>query len=170
MVRTRRTDQVEELKAAGADQVIPEEFETSIEIFSRVLRDYHIPSNVIEQQVELIRLEGYSMFRGLPLNTDSLKKFSTYLTATLTESYIVLENSWACEKALEDINIPVRTGAVVIALVRENKPLPNPDRKLVVQSGDIFILLGSHVQLDQSLKTLKYGDKHEGEKDIDMAK
>ena len=33
MVRTRRTDQVEELKNAGADQVIPEEFETSIEIF-----------------------------------------------------------------------------------------------------------------------------------------
>jgi CPA2 family monovalent cation:H+ antiporter-2 len=170
MVRTRRTDQVEELKAAGADQVIPEEFEASIEIFSRVLRDYHVSSNVIEQQVELIRLEGYSMFRGLPLNTDSLKKFSTYLTATLTESYIVLENSWACEKTLEDINIPEKTGAVVIALVRENKPLPNPDRKFVVHSGDIFILLGSHVQLDQSLKTLKYGDKYEMEKNIDMAK
>ena len=170
MVRTRRIDQVEELKTAGADQVIPEEFETSIEIFSRVLRDYHVPSNIIEQQVELIRLEGYSMFRGLPLNSDSLKKFSTFLTATLTESYIVLENSWACEKTLEDINIPARTGAVVIALVRENKPLTNPDSKFVVLPGDIFILLGSHVQLDQSLKTLKYGDKHAGEKDIDMAK
>ena len=170
MVRTRRTGQVEELKTAGADQVIPEEFETSIEIFSRVLRDYHVPSNIIEQQVELIRLEGYSMFRGLPLNSDSLKKFSTFLTATLTESYIVLENSWACEKTLEDINIPARTGAVVIALVRENKPLPNPDRNFVVLPGDIFILLGSHVQLDQSLKTLKYGDKFEVEKNIDMAK
>jgi len=170
MVRTRRIDQVEELKTAGADQVIPEEFETSIEIFSRVLRDYHVPSNIIEQQVELIRLEGYSMFRGLPLNSDSLKKFSTFLTATLTESYIVLENSWACEKTLENINIPARTGAVVIALVRENKPLTNPDSKFIVLPGDIFILLGSHVQLDQSLKTLKYGDKHAGEKDIDMAK
>ena len=44
IVRTRRTDQVEELKTAGADQVIPEEFEASIEIFSRVLRDYHTPN------------------------------------------------------------------------------------------------------------------------------
>jgi len=38
LVRTRFASQVEELKNAGADQVIPEEFETSIEIFSRVLR------------------------------------------------------------------------------------------------------------------------------------
>ena len=157
MVRTRRTNQVEELKTAGADQVIPEEFETSIEIFSRVLRDYHIPNNIIEQQVELIRLEGYSMFRGLSLNSESLKKFSAYLTATLTESYLVLEDSWACGKTVGDINISARTGAVIIALVRKNKPLPNPDLKLAVMVGDIFILLGSHVQLNKSLKTLKDG-------------
>ena len=159
MVRTRRTNQVEELKTAGADQVIPEEFETSIEIFSRVLRDYHIPNNIIEQQVELIRLEGYSMFRGLSLNTESLKKFSTYLTATLTESYLVLEDSWSREKMLGDINISARTGAVVIALVRTNRPHPNPDPEFTVLAGDIFILLGNHVQLDQSLKILRYGYK-----------
>jgi len=164
MVRTRRIDQVEELKNAGADQVIPEEFETSIEIFSRVLRDYHIPNNIIEQQVELIRLEGYSMFRGLALNTESLKKFSTYLTATLTESYLVLEESWACGKTVGDINIPAKTGAVVIAVVSKNKPHANPDQKLLVQSGDTFILLGSHIQLDQSLKMLRYGHSGGGEK------
>ncbi|MBT5257900.1 MAG: potassium transporter Kef, partial [Nitrospina sp.] len=142
MVRTRRTDQVEELKNAGADQVIPEEFETSVEIFSRVLRDYHVPNNIIEQQVELIRLEGYSMFRGIALNTKSFKKFSAYLTASLTESYFVSEDSSVLEKTIGDINIPTRTGAVVIALVKKNKPYPNPDQKLIVQSGDIFILLG----------------------------
>ena len=40
IVRTRLFSQVEEFKAAGADEVIPEEFETSIEIFCRVLKDY----------------------------------------------------------------------------------------------------------------------------------
>ena len=86
LVRTRYASQVDDLNAAGADQVIPEEFETSVEIFSRVLREFHIPNNVIEQQVELVRLEGYSMFRGLSLNVESLRKFSTYLAASLTES------------------------------------------------------------------------------------
>ncbi|MBC8286713.1 MAG: cation:proton antiporter [Nitrospinae bacterium] len=159
MVRTRLTAQVEELKTAGADEVIPEEFETSIEIFSRVLRDYHIPNNIIEQQVELIRLEGYSMFRGLSLNSESLKKFSTYLTATLTESYLVLQESWAREKLLGHINITDRTGAVVIAVVRKNKPHPNPGSEFAILSGDILILFGSHQQLDRSITYLKSGQE-----------
>ena len=166
MVRTRLTAQVEELKAAGADEVIPEEFETSIEIFSRVLRDYHIPNNIIEQQVELIRLEGYSMFRGLSLNTESLKKFSTYLTATLTESYLVVQESWACEKVLRDINITDRTGVVVIAVVRKNKAHPNPGSDFAVLSGDIIILFGSHLQLDRAINYLKSGQESNLKSDV----
>ena len=159
MVRTRLTAQVEELKTAGADEVIPEEFETSIEIFSRVLRDYRITNNIIEQQVELIRLEGYSMFRGLSLNTESLKKFSTYLTATLTESYQVLADSWAREKMLGDMNVTERTGAVVIAVVRKNKPHPNPGIEFAVLSGDILVLFGSHMQLDRAITYLESGQE-----------
>ena len=71
-----------------------------------------------------------------------------------------MRDSWACEKILGDINIPARTGAVVIAVVRENKPYPNPGPELAVLTGDIFILLGSHVQLDKSLKILQYGHKN----------
>jgi monovalent cation:H+ antiporter-2, CPA2 family len=154
MVRTRLASQVEELRAAGADVVIPEEFETSIEIFCRVLKEYRIPNNVIEQQVELIRMEGYSMFRGLSLNTESLKKFSTYLTATLTESFLVLENTWVCEKSLGEIDI---SGATVIAVVRKNKPHPNPGSEFRVVSGDMLILFGSHMQLSKSIQYLREG-------------
>jgi monovalent cation:H+ antiporter-2, CPA2 family len=156
MVRTRSASQVEELRAAGADVVIPEEFETSIEIFCRVLKEYRIPNNVIEQQVELIRMEGYSMFRGLSLNTESLKKFSTYLTATLTESFLVLENSWVCKKTLGEIDI---SGATVIAVVRKNKPHPNPGPEFPVISGDMLILFGSHMQLSKSIEYLGEGPK-----------
>jgi len=156
MVRTRLASQVEELRTAGADVVIPEEFETSIEIFCRVLKEYRIPNNVIEQQVELIRMEGYSMFRGLSLNTESLKKFSTYLTATLTESFLVLENSWVCEKSLGEIDI---SGATVIAVVRKNKPHPNPGAEFSVISGDMLILFGSHMQLSRSIQYLREGPK-----------
>ena len=97
------------------------------------------------------------MLRGLSLNTESLKKFSTYLTATITESYLILEDNWAHNKMLGDINISARTGAVVIAVVRKNKPYPNPAPDFVVLTNDIFVLLGSHAQLDQSLNVLKYG-------------
>ena len=157
IVRTRLFSQVEEFKAAGANEVIPEEFETSIEIFCRVLKDYRIPNNIIEQQVELIRLEGYSMLRGLSLNTESLKKFSTYLTATLTESYMILDDSWACGKNLSEISI--KAGAIIIAVVRNDKSYPNPGADFAVLSGDLLILFGSHIQLDKTIKNLQEGSQ-----------
>jgi len=149
--------QVEDLISAGADQVIPEEFETSIEIFSRVLREFHISSNVIEQQVELIRLEGYSMFRGLSLDVESLAKFSAYLTASLTESFHVLDDSWSRDKTLNDLDLPGRTGAKLIAIIRDDELRSNLDDDLRIQKGDMLILFGRHAQLDNSLQILKAG-------------
>ena len=42
VVRTRYLRELEELHQLGADDVVPEEFETSIEIFALVLRTYNI--------------------------------------------------------------------------------------------------------------------------------
>ena len=161
LVRTRYASQVEELKAAGADQVIPEEFETSVEIFSRVLREYRIPTNVIEQQVELARLEGYSMFRGLSLSIESMKKFSTFLTANLTQSFQVQSGFWCNRKTLDDLQLRKQTGARVIAVVRSNEVHPNPDLQFSLTPDDILILFGRHAQLDQSVKILESGGKTE---------
>ena len=99
------------------------------------------------------------MFRGLSLNTASLKKFSTYLTATLTESYLVFEGNWACEKLLAEIDITALTGAVVIAVVRKNKPHPNPGSDFAILSGDILLLFGSHIQLDRAITYLGSGQQ-----------
>jgi CPA2 family monovalent cation:H+ antiporter-2 len=64
IVRTRQVNEIDGLFAVGANQVIPEEFETSIEIFTAVLRDYHVPGNVIDAQIQLLRQERYSLLRG----------------------------------------------------------------------------------------------------------
>jgi len=157
LVRTRFAGQVEELNAAGADQVIPEEFETSIEIFSRVLKEFHIPQNIIEQQVEIARLEGYSMFRGLSLNLERLRKFSTYLAASLTESFYVLEDSWSNRKTLQELELNTRTQARLIAVIRRDDLHANPDGNFRFQTGDIVMIFGRHAQLDQAIKIMQDG-------------
>jgi CPA2 family monovalent cation:H+ antiporter-2 len=159
MVRTRFASQVEGLTHAGANQVIPEEFETSIEIFSRVLQEFRIPNNIIEQQVELVRLEGYSMFRGLSLNVESLKKFSTYLAASLSKSFQVMDSSWARNRRLQDIQLKENTGATLIAVVRNNQAQPHPEEAFEVEPGDTLILFGRHLQVDRALKYLEEGPK-----------
>ncbi|TLY31142.1 MAG: sodium:proton exchanger [Nitrospirae bacterium] len=63
IARTRYLREIEDLRATGADQVVPEEFETSIEIFSLVLQHYRMPARVIAEKAERIRQEGYALFR-----------------------------------------------------------------------------------------------------------
>ena len=63
IARTRYLREIEDLRATGADQVVPEEFETSIEIFSLVLQHYRMPSRVIAEKAERIRKEGYALLR-----------------------------------------------------------------------------------------------------------
>jgi len=66
IVRTRYVIEMDVLYQLGADEVIPEEYETSVEIFTRVLAQHHIPGDVIDQYVDEIRSSGYRMFRGRP--------------------------------------------------------------------------------------------------------
>ena len=68
IVRTRYVAEIAELFKLGANEVIPEEFETSIEIFSRVLMRYGTPRNVIESQIDRIREQGYEMLRTSSLS------------------------------------------------------------------------------------------------------
>ncbi len=63
--RTRFVQNVQQLYKLGADEVIPEEFETSIEIFSIILKKYGIEKEKIDYIREEIRRDCYSMFRRI---------------------------------------------------------------------------------------------------------
>jgi CPA2 family monovalent cation:H+ antiporter-2 len=63
IARTRYLREIDDLLTSGADQVVPEEFETSIEIFCLVLQDYRVPSGIIAEKAERIRKEGYALLR-----------------------------------------------------------------------------------------------------------
>src|SRR3989440_1889025 len=62
--RRRYVVEMAELTRLGADVVIPEEFETSIEIFARVLAHYGVPRGDIDRLVDEIRGSHYEMLRG----------------------------------------------------------------------------------------------------------
>ena len=63
IVRTRFLSEMDENLAIGADEVIPEEFETSIEIFTRVMHKYLVPVSEINDFTSEIRNSNYAMLR-----------------------------------------------------------------------------------------------------------
>jgi K+/H+ antiporter YhaU regulatory subunit KhtT len=107
--------------------------------------------------VELVRLEGYGMFRGLSLNMESMQNFSTYLTASLSQSFQVMEDSWSNGKQLDNLNLTQKTGATLIAVVRDNHAQPNPSGDFRIATEDVLILFGRHAQVDQAMRHLRSG-------------
>ncbi len=61
IVRTRYVREIDANLGLGANEVIPEEFETSIEIFHRVLRKYLVTEAKIQEMVARIRNAHYGM-------------------------------------------------------------------------------------------------------------
>ncbi len=72
LVRTKHVEDIEELYQLGADQVIPEAFETAIELFERVLDRLQTPRKEINKIIGDIRDHHYGIFReneDLPVKT-----------------------------------------------------------------------------------------------------
>ena len=154
IARTRYTGEVEALYKLGANQVISEEFETSVEIFARVLGEYHIPTNIIQNQIDLIRHEGYAMLRGLSLPKERLMELSSLFAASITSTFLVTENSPVIGKTLVELDLRKKTGTTIIAIVRGSKAVTSLSADIAINAGDVLVLLGSHAQLDKAVKLL----------------
>jgi len=154
LIRTRYAADVDALYKLGADQVIPEEFETSIEIFSRVLHQYHIPGNIIANQINLIRFGGYQMLRGISLEQEKIGRIAALFAGATVENIQIQPECPCIDKTLRELDIRNATGASVIAMVRDGNAITNPGPDFKVQTDDIMVLLGAHRDLDNAVSLL----------------
>ena len=154
VVRTRYLRELEELHQLGADDVVPEEFETSIEIFALVLRTYKLPQEFVVQKAEQVRREGYALLRRSELPELAHHHRGGTLTDAEVETCRIDEDSPAQGKTLAEISLRPRTGASVIAWTRSGVTQSNPSEKTRLMTGDIVVLLGSRAQIRQAMGLL----------------
>ena len=145
IVRAKVVDDIEELYKLGANQVIPEEFETAIELFKRVLKKLLIPRKEIEVAVAKIRDENYGLFREeeeeVKLNV--LKELPNIEIVALT----IDEQSFLINKALYNLNFRKKYGVTLVALKRDNQIIDHPVKDIVFQKDDIAYILGTPEQI-----------------------
>jgi len=161
LVRTRYVADVDDLIALGANAVIPEEFETSVEIFSRVLREYHVPDHIIAQQEELIRSGTYRILRERVPSKDNmlLSEFETFLRQKVIEVFYVSPDSQWAGRALADLPVGNGAGIVLLAVLREDRAIVQPSPEEKVEAGDKLVLFGGHAPLATTLEELSRGSR-----------
>ena len=153
IVRTRYVGEVEELRSLGASEIIPEEFETSVEIFARVLENYHVPRNLVLDLIDRIRHDHYEVLRErhsparLELPIDVFEDLAV-------ETCLLRPDSPPLGKSLKDLDLRRVSGAMVIAVKRGDRRIVNPQADFQFAEGDTLFMLGDSSQLAQAIAFL----------------
>lgn len=150
VVRTRFLAEVDDLLMSGADEVIPEEFETSIELFSRILNFYHMPKSLINRYADRFRKDHYKMF----VKGETPKRLFQDTIALMPDvnygSFIIEKDSPAVDSSLRNLDIQNKTGANVIAVRRDNNTIMGLRADFVFQAGDFVFLIGDQQSLERA--------------------
>jgi monovalent cation:H+ antiporter-2, CPA2 family len=145
IVRTHDDSEMDELRAAGAHEVVPEILEGSLMLASHALVTLGVPLNRVVKRIRLFREERYKMFKGYFRGVSD----ADASTASLPQLHSVemYKNFYAHGLRLD--HIPFEDFAVEVKqLRRPNMPEPVvPRGDIVLGEGDVLVLLGSNAAL-----------------------
>ena len=150
VTRTRYVAEIEELQHLGANEVVPEEFETSLEIFARVLRRYDVPASRIREAAEDARSRHYELLRERGASHAPMDEVLSRLGARLDlEVVVVREGAEAVGMTAAELQLRTRTGAIVAGVIRNGEPffstgVPSyfTESTLTFQPGDEVVIVG----------------------------
>ena len=148
VVRTRFLGEVDALRRLGANDVIPEDFETSIEVFSRVLGYYLVPRQTIERFVNSIRHEYYNMARQLRMTGMDLPSLADEVLTGLEVVACKVEPGCALDgKRLTDTSLRSKYGVTVVGIRHAGQIIPSPGGDASLHGDDTVFLFASPASL-----------------------
>ncbi len=162
IARTRYVQEVEALYRLGADEVIPEEFETSVEIFTRVLRRFLVPEDHVEKMVEDIRAEGYEMLRTPSAARSTVCDLGSMSQGIEVRSLTVWQGSQAAGRSLAQLDFRKRYGVTVVAIRRGEELMVDPDPQIPIMPGDVLVILADSRNFPQLMGVLESHDRAQG--------
>lgn len=155
IVRNIDDRNMEELKNAGATEVVPESLEGSLMMGSHVLMLLGVPVSRVLRQVQSVRRDRYRMLRGFFHGAAGVDETEESYRERL-HSVTLLPQAFAVGKKLAEL--PLSESGVSVTAVRRggiSGPQPEPDTKLIV--GDVLVLFGKPDALEHAEKVLLEG-------------
>ncbi len=152
IVRTKYVTDIDKLYNLGANQVIPEEFETSIELFKRVLEQRLVPQREINKAIAKIRDDHYGIFLEKDERPEALALKGLPNIEIVAHK---LENtSPVIGKNLIEVKFRKTFEVTLVAILRGDELIENPRPITVLQKGDVLYILGKPAQIAIALELL----------------
>jgi len=142
-VRTRLLAEVDALRALGAQDVVSEEFETSLELAGRALAAYGISDRLVAREKARIRRERYAALLDGALPPAPAEDLDTLLAEADVSTLVVAPGSAVVGRSLRALDVRQRTGAMVIAHTRDGSTRASPDPEVPLAVGDRLAVMGT---------------------------
>ncbi|MBI5435719.1 MAG: cation:proton antiporter [Nitrosomonadales bacterium] len=156
VVRTNDDTHVEALKEAGAAEVVAEVLEGSVMLASQALLMAGVPLTRVIRRVQESRARRYAVFSGyLRTPKNEAGEVSEKLQSRFL-SVLLKEDSPAVGKRLREIGLEA-LGIEVNAVRRHGVRGAKPSEEMLLQAGDVLVLLGLPEALQQAEARLQKG-------------
>lgn len=157
IMRTRYLHELQPIRDLGANDVIAEEFETSIEIFTRVLRKYLVPQDEIERFTVEVRSNGYQVLRSLTEQKATFSDLKVGLQDMEIGAYRLPEDSPLDGVTLGESDIRRTYGVTVLVIRRGSLTIANPLPSCKLHINDVLVVFGDPEQLGKFAGLFKSG-------------
>lgn len=150
LARTRFVGELDYLTTLGADEVIPDEFEASLQLAAVLLRRFGLAEGRILQQLAALRREHYQKFRRAGETPPDLTGYLSVLEGGQIDFQAVPDDSPCLGRSLAEIAFRSHTGATVVGVVRHERTVFSPAAELHLERGDTLMLLGDEEALERA--------------------
>lgn len=149
IARTHFLSELDKFYAFGADEVISDEFESSIELFTRVLHRYLVPSSEINSLSSTLRADHYEMLRHPEIPRKKFCDLALDFADVELRSIRVGKLSKVAGMTLEELNLRRNYGVSVLAISRNHKIIPGPKAETEILADDILLVISPPEKLDE---------------------
>ena len=142
VARAREENDAEELLAAGAAEVVPEALESSVMLATHALAFVGVPLHRIVKRLRELREQHYGLLRGFFHGATDVGDRILEADLPRLHSVALAEGDRAVGMVLGKVGLG-DVGATVSALRRHGLRGLEPDDAVVLEAGDVVVLLGT---------------------------
>jgi CPA2 family monovalent cation:H+ antiporter-2 len=156
LVRAEDDRQLLTLQGAGATEVVPDTFESSLMLAAHALQLLGQPPAEVLQSIESMRTQRYQQLRGLWVGEGERVAEADGLAVEEIRTIVLPPQAWAVGRPIAEL-AERESGVTVNAVRRHGIAGAEPQPNLRLQAGDEVILAGLPPELERAEKILLTG-------------
>ena len=147
VARAVNTEHMYSLHNKGVYEVILPEFEASLELTRQALIHLNIPLKKINDFTDLVHKELYAPLYSSEEHYRAISQLKSVSKGLDLKWEVINIHSLLVGKSIGELRIRSKTGASIVAIIRDDNFYPNPAADFIINANDLAGIIGNPQQL-----------------------